>query len=198
MTRRQPVYDRKRLPGCKLITANLFLMKNSNTTVGILSDSHGFLDPRVADVVNQCDYIVHAGDIFNAHVLEQLKPKKELIAVAGNNDYDSFWSEEEIDIVNALPNDDQLELPGGLLVVEHGHRFGNHPEHEQFRDHHQDARLVVYGHTHHQIIDQDAEPWVVNPGASGKVRTHGGPRCLILHVSEDEWTFETFVFDENL
>jgi len=104
-------------------------MKNSNTTVGILSDSHGFLDPRVADVVNQCDYIVHAGDIFNAHVLEQLKPKKELIAVAGNNDYDSFWSEEEIDIVNALPNDDQLELPGGLLVVEHGHRFGNHPEH---------------------------------------------------------------------
>ena len=171
-------------------------MNNETVTVGILSDSHGYLDPRIAEIVNQCEHIVHAGDIFNAHVLEQLKPKKLLTAVAGNNDYDSFWSEEEIDIVNALPQDDQLELPGGLLVVEHGHRFGNHPEHEQLRDSHQDARLIVYGHTHHRIIDQDAIPWVVNPGASGKVRTHGGPSCLILHASEDEWDIETFLFSE--
>ena len=171
-------------------------MNNETVTVGILSDSHGYLDPRIAEIVNQCEHIVHAGDIFNAHVLEQLKPKKLLTAVAGNNDYDSFWSEEEIDIVNALPQDDQLELPGGLLVVEHGHRFGNHPEHEQLRDSHQDARLIVYGHTHHRIIDQDPIPWVVNPGASGKVRTHGGPSCLILHASEDEWDIETFLFSE--
>ncbi len=170
---------------------------NNSVTVGILSDSHGFLDPRVAEVVNQCDYIVHAGDIFNAHVLEQLKPKKELITVAGNNDYDSFWSEEEVDIVNTLPHENQLQLPGGLLVVEHGHRLGNHPAHQQFRDDHQDARLVVYGHTHHRIIDQDTTPWVVNPGASGKVRTHGGPSCLILHANEDEWKLETFLFEDN-
>lgn len=172
-------------------------MQNNYVTVGILSDSHGYLDPRIKDTVNQCDYIVHAGDIFNAYVLEQLKPKKEVIAVAGNNDYDSFWSEEEVDIVNALPHDDQLELPGGLLVVEHGHRLGNHPEHEQFRDNHQDARLIVYGHTHHRIIDKEANPWVVNPGASGKVRTHGGPSCLILHASENEWTIETFLFEDS-
>lgn len=170
---------------------------NNSVSVGILSDSHGFLDPRVAEVVNQCDYIVHAGDIFNAQVLEQLKPKKELITVAGNNDYDSFWSEEEVNIVNALPHENQLQLPGGLLVVEHGHRLGNHPEHEQFRDDHQNARLVVYGHTHHRVIDQEATPWVVNPGASGKVRTHGGPSCLVLHASEDEWKIDTVLFKES-
>lgn len=170
---------------------------NNKTTVGILSDSHGYLDPRVAEVVNQCDYIVHAGDIFNAHVLEQLKPKKKLIAVAGNNDFDSFWSEEEADIVNALPHDDKLELPGGLLVVEHGHRLGNHPEHEKLRDDYSDARLIVYGHTHHRIIDQDATPWVINPGASGKVRNHGGPSCLVLHASEDDWTIDTSLFTEE-
>ena len=91
-----------------------------------------------------------------------------------------------------------LPISGGLLVVEHGHRLGNHPEHEQFRDDHQNARLVVYGHTHHRIIDQEAEPWVVNPGASGKVRNHGGPSCLVLHASEDEWKIDTVLFGEEV
>lgn len=172
-------------------------MNSSPVTVGILSDSHGFLDPRIAETVNQCDYIVHAGDIFNAHVLEQLKPNKKLVAVAGNNDFDSFWSEEEADIVNALPQESKLQLPGGLLVVEHGHRLGNHPDHAEFRKNHTDARLVVYGHTHHRALDLDKQPWVVNPGASGKVRTHGGPSCLILHACEDDWTFDTILFAEE-
>lgn len=172
-------------------------MNNNSVTVGILSDSHGYLDPRIADTVNQCDHIVHAGDIFNAHVLSQLKPKKELIAVAGNNDFSDFWKKEEAEVVNALPAMDKLELPGGLLVVEHGHRFGNHPGHEQFRADHTDARIIVYGHTHHRIIDQDAEPWVVNPGASGKVRTHGGPSCLVLYASADEWKIDTVLFTDT-
>lgn len=172
-------------------------MNNHNKTVGILSDSHGFLDPRIADTVNQCDYIVHAGDIFTADVLQQLQPRKKLIAVAGNNDFAAFWKEEEADIVNALPDKVKLELPGGHLVVEHGHRLGHHPEHETFRSDHADARLVVYGHTHHRIIDQKTQPWVVNPGASGKVRTHGGPSCLILTASINKWTIDTFLFEEN-
>jgi putative phosphoesterase len=172
-------------------------MNNKKVTVGILSDSHGFLDPRIAQIVNQCDHIVHAGDIFNAQVLQQLKPRKKLVAVAGNNDFPAFWNDEEAEIVSALPHNDILELPGGTLAVEHGHRLGNHPEHNQFRIDHAAARLVVYGHTHHRAVDQDAEPWVVNPGASGKVRTHGGPSCMVLHASEDEWKIDTIMFEEN-
>jgi putative phosphoesterase len=172
-------------------------MNCETVTVGILSDSHGFLDPRIKDTVNQCDYIVHAGDIFNAHILEQLEPKKELIAVAGNNDYPGLWHPEETEIVKALPQTSQLQLPGGLILVEHGHRLGNHPEHDAFRKDHAEARLIIYGHTHHRIIDQKEEPWVVNPGASGKVRTHGGPSCLLLYASEDEWKIETVLFEES-
>ncbi len=172
-------------------------MNNNHVTVGILSDSHGFLDPRIAEVVNQCDHIVHAGDIFSALVLEQLKPKKELIAVAGNNDYPGFWKTEETEIVKALPQTSQLQVPGGLILVEHGHRLGNHPDHDKFRSDHVEAKLIVYGHTHHRIIDQEAEPWVVNPGASGKTRTHGGPSCLVLYASEDEWKIDTVLFNES-
>jgi len=173
-------------------------MNENSVKVGILSDSHGYLDPRIAETVNQCDHIVHAGDIFNAHVLSQLKPKDSLVAVAGNNDFSDFWKAEESAVVNALPENDELELPGGLLVVEHGHRFGNHPGHEQLRASHTSARIIVYGHTHHRVIDQDEMPWVVNPGASGKVRTHGGPSCLLLHASADEWKIDTVLFADSI
>ncbi len=172
-------------------------MTNKNISVGILSDSHGYLDPRVAEVVNQCDHIVHAGDIFNAHVLKQLISKNELVVVAGNNDYPAFWKAEEAAIVEALPETAKLELPGGFIFIEHGHRLGNHPDHEKLRSDHTEARLIVYGHTHHRTIDQQAEPWVVNPGASGKVRTHGGPSCLVLHASEEEWKITEVLFAEE-
>jgi len=173
------------------------MTKNKRVTVGILSDSHGFLHTKIAEVVNQCDYILHAGDIFNAHILEQLKPKKQLLAVSGNNDYPALWSAEEADIVNALPERAELDVPGGLIVMEHGHRLGNHPEHERLRSDHAQARMVVYGHTHRRVIDQQSEPWVINPGASGKIRTHGGPSCLVLFASEAEWKIDTFLFKEG-
>lgn len=170
---------------------------NNNVTVGILSDSHGYLDPRIEKKVNQCDYIVHAGDIFNAQIIEQLQPKQTLLAVAGNNDYPAAWKAEEADIVSALPDTGRLELPGGVIIVEHGHRLGNKPDHQQLRVDHAEARLIVYGHTHHRIIDQSAKPWVVNPGASGRVRTHGGPSCLILNARESHWSFEIVIFEET-
>jgi len=172
-------------------------MTNKNITVGILSDSHGHLDPRVKETVNRCDYIIHAGDIFNAAVLAQLQPSQKLIAVAGNNDYPAFWAAEEFDTVNALADSESLTLPGGKIYTEHGHRLGNHPDHQQLRKDHPDARLIVYGHTHHRIIDQHATPWVVNPGASGKTRTHGGPSCLILRIDGDSWSLQEHVFAES-
>ena len=171
-------------------------MQNSKVTVGILSDSHGMLDTRISDIVNQCDHIIHAGDICAASVLRQLKPKHKLHAVAGNNDFAAAWRVDEKDIVSALPKTINLDLPGGSVVIEHGHRLGNHPCHDQFRDDHAEARLVVYGHTHKRIIDQSASPWIVNPGASGEVRTKGGPSCLVLTASEDEWHIETMMFSE--
>lgn len=171
-----------------------FNTTSDQTTVGILSDSHGYLDPRVAEVVNTCEYIIHAGDIFNGGILDQLTPSSELIAVAGNNDIPAVWSEEERERVMSLPHKAELELPGGRLIIEHGHRLGNHPEHDQLRWDHAEARMVVYGHTHHQVVDKDDSPWIVNPGASGRVRTHGGPSCLVLYASETDWRLESFRF----
>jgi putative phosphoesterase len=170
---------------------------NDSVTVGILSDTHGYLDERIAEVIRDCDYAVHAGDIMGAHVLEQLQPRKKVIAVAGNNDHPGIWNEEEAGIVSALPRSTSLELPGGAVKIEHGHRLGDSPDHDQLRWDHAEVKLVVYGHTHKRIIDQQATPWIVNPGAAGRERTRGGPSCLVLNASESEWTIETVLFADT-
>jgi len=157
--------------------------------VGILSDTHGFLDERVAEVIQQCDYAIHAGDIGRVDILQALNPIKETFAVRGNNDYVSG--------LDSLPEKKQIELPGGLIIVEHGHRHGGFPEHDALRQDHTEARLIIYGHTHKRVIDTNAEPWVVNPGAAGRERTKGGPSCLVLHASELEWHIETFLFKDS-
>jgi putative phosphoesterase len=170
---------------------------NHSIKVGILSDTHGYLDERIAEIIRDCDYAIHAGDIMGAHILEQLQPRKSVIAVAGNNDHPAIWHAEEADIVSALPRSTSLELPGGTVKIEHGHRLGNFPDHDQLRWDHAEVKMVVYGHTHKRVIDQQAEPWIVNPGAAGKERTKGGPSCLLLNASVTEWTIETVLFADT-
>ena len=165
--------------------------------VGILSDTHGYLDHRIAEVIRDCDYAIHAGDIMGAHILDRLQPRRRVIAVAGNNDHPAIWRREEADIVSALPKQTDLQLPGGTVRIEHGHRLGGFPDHDRLRWDHAEVRLVVYGHTHKRIIDREAEPWIVNPGAAGRERTKGGPSCLVLHASETEWTIETVLFADT-
>lgn len=54
--------------------------------IGLLSDTHGFLDPKVFDHFRDCDEIWHAGDIGTLEVAERLASFKPLRAVYGNID----------------------------------------------------------------------------------------------------------------
>lgn len=115
----------------------------------------------------------------------------------GNNDSPALWHNDEIDIVSDLGNIAELELPGGKLVVEHGHRHGMHmPDHNKLRKAHPEARLIVYGHSHKITQDLTQKPWVVNPGAAGKTRTHGGPSCIVLTATPQQWKLEEYRFED--
>jgi len=164
--------------------------------VAIVSDTHGFLSPEVLQVVKTCQLAIHAGDIGNQDVLEQLKSAAgKLVAVTGNNDLPRLWPADQQAAVSALSRTAELELPGGLLAVEHGHIHGRiAPDHEKLRQAHHRAKAIVYGHTHKRVIDQSKSPWVVNPGAAGHVRNHGGPSCLVLSASLRSWDFKEFRF----
>jgi len=164
--------------------------------VAIVSDTHGVLDPRIAECVGRCDYAVHAGDIGAATVLEALRPRLAVVAVTGNNDVASKWVEGQREVLAALPEEARLALPGGDLVAVHGHRAGAAvARHARLRRAYPDARAVVYGHSHRLSVDVDADPWVLNPGAAGRSRTYGGPSCLILRAAVRSWRVEVVRFD---
>lgn len=172
---------------------------SNSTRVAILSDTHGHVCPNVLEVVASCDLAVHAGDISSARVLRQLgEVTGRVYAVRGNNDVPGLWAGDELEALAGLPEVAEVELPGGRLVVEHGHVHGPmSPDLVSLRATHPRARAIVYGHTHKLLVDQSAEPWVLNPGAAGRIRNQGGPSCLVLRATNDSWRVEKFKFHDS-
>lgn len=167
--------------------------------VAILSDTHGHVCPNVLRVVQTCNMAVHAGDIGSSRVLDVLQAVTgSVIAVRGNNDVPGLWANEELDVLATLPRVAQVLLPGGALAIEHGHVHGHmSPDLAELRAAHPDARVIVYGHTHKLLVDRDDEPWVLNPGAAGRIRNRGGPSCLVLTAGPDSWRIEDFKFRDS-
>jgi hypothetical protein len=164
--------------------------------VAILADTHGQLDRRIETLVRDCDIAVHGGDIGSAGVLARLQPRSgRVYAVRGNNDIPRKWPDGEQMLLEKLPQRAEVDLPGGSLVIVHGHRTGAAGRHARLRQQHPQARAIVYGHSHRLVSDCDSLPWVLNPGAAGHARTYGGPSCLILVATETDWHVETHRFE---
>jgi hypothetical protein len=155
--------------------------------IGILSDTHGAVHPQIVELINDCDFALHAGDIVDIEVLQKLNPKQEVFAVRGNNDY-HITHLEDVEVLN---------LPGGKIVIEHGHRHGHYePCHESLRKSYPDAKAIIYGHTHRQVIDKTKIPWVINPGAAGETRNYDGAKCLMITIDgKKEWDIASHSFD---
>src|SRR3977135_2769718 len=60
--------------------------------VGLISDTHGLLRPEAKEYLSGSDYIVHAGDICDPRILEELAAIAPVTAVRGNNDHGA-WAE---------------------------------------------------------------------------------------------------------
>ena len=154
----------------------------------LLGDTHGALDVRVLALAGSCELVVHAGDMGNAAVLFALRDAcSDVRAVRGNNDVAAKWPAADRTVLGTLPVSSDIELPGGVLAVEHGDRFPVATRHARLRQAHATARAVLYGHSHRLAIDDSATPWVLNAGAAGRARTHGGPSCLLLSASVRRW-----------
>ncbi|MGH8173722.1 MAG: metallophosphoesterase family protein [Rhodanobacteraceae bacterium] len=162
----------------------------------LLSDTHGVLDDRIAAFARECDIAVHAGDVGSARIIDVLKTSgAQVFAVRGNNDTPAKWSADERATLANLRDVERVELPGGVLVATHGDAFTPAKRHTRLRAAYPDARAIVYGHSHHLVIDDTEAPWVLNPGAAGRARTHGGPSCLLLHASARAWRVEALRFE---
>lgn len=167
-------------------------MPETSMIVALVADTHGFLDPRVAAIARSAGLVVHAGDIGARSILDELATDgARVLAVTGNNDDSRHWPESDL----RLPGEIVVELPGGALAVEHGHRFPARTRHRRLRRAYPEAAAVVCGHSHRQAVDRDELPWILNPGAAGRSRAHGGPGCLVLHAAPAGWHVESHRFE---
>lgn len=161
----------------------------------LVSDTHGHVDPRIADLAASCDFVVHAGDVGAQEVIESLRPASgRVYAVRGNNDTPQKWTSGRA-ALRMLPEEVMLDLHAGTMVATHGDQLRPASRrHERLRALYPHARAVVYGHTHRLICDQSAVPWILNPGAAGRTRTYGGPSCLLVEAGSRGWRVKALHF----
>ena len=142
-------------------------------TIGLISDTHGLVRPEVFDALAGVDLILHAGDVGPPEVLIELATIAPVRAVRGNTD-----APGRPDLVERI--DELFEQV--RVVVTHGHEIGS-PNPPRLVSAYMHADVIVYGHTHQQIITRAARRMVINPGAAGARRFKLQPSVAKLYIN---------------
>jgi len=135
--------------------------------IGLLSDTHSFLDPKIFKYFKDCDEIWHAGDIGSMDVLSDLIRFKSLRAVFGN-----------IDGTEIRMNSSEIQLfeieKFKVLMIHIAGPFSKYkPElRNELKLHKPD--ILICGHSHILKIANDPvyHTLYINPGACGKSGFH--------------------------
>jgi len=130
------------------------------TRVAVLADTHipgraRDLPPGAWRIVEQSDMVVHAGDVVTPRLLERLAAVAPVHAVCGNND----WPLRDV-----LPERLLLDVDGVRVGAVHdsGHATGRRG---RLRAMFPDARVVVFGHSHVPLLEDDGDLLLLNPGS---------------------------------
>jgi putative phosphoesterase len=152
------------------------------TRIGLLSDTHGHLDPTLRTHFDECDEIWHAGDIGTTAVLDELRTwGKPVRAVYGNIDSadiridtieDLIWTCEDVTVLMTHIAGYPGRYNTRVANLIHTHK----------------PKLVVCGHSHilKVIYDQKHEHLHVNPGACGKHGLHQVRTAVRFSIDGDQ------------
>lgn len=137
--------------------------------IGLLSDTHGYLDDRLLPHLMACDEVWHAGDIGTLSVLEQLQSIKPFRGVYGNIDGPEIRA--------SLPEILRFELAAvPVLIVHIGGYPGKYAKgiRGMLLDNPPVGGLFISGHSHilKVIYDQKGGFLHLNPGACGQEGWH--------------------------
>ncbi len=140
--------------------------------IGLISDTHGLLRPEVFDALAGVSQIFHAGDVGPPDILTELAIIAPVRAVWGNTD-----APGRADLVERIE-----ETIGGVrIVVTHGHELSS-PTPPRLVSLYMNAQVIVYGHTHQQLVTKAARRVVVNPGSAGPRRFKLQPSVAKLYL----------------
>lgn len=130
--------------------------------IGLLSDTHGYIHPKVSDFFMHCDEIWHAGDIGNFETATQLSEIKPFKAVYGNIDGGQLrQSFREFEVFKC----EQLKV---LMIHIGGYPGKYSSSAKKLIDKHKPG-LFISGHSHILKVmpDQKHNLLHINPGSAG-------------------------------
>jgi putative phosphoesterase len=135
--------------------------------IGILSDTHGYLDEQIYSFFHDSDEIWHAGDIGSIELLRKLQDFKPIVAVFGNIDGSGIRAECKLN--------QRLIREGIDIWMTH---IGGYPGNyyrtvrEEIKENPPD--LFISGHSHILKVIPDKKLGLlhINPGAAGYIGMH--------------------------
>lgn len=145
------------------------MQRNNRVTVGIISDTHGLLRNEAVDALQGADLIIHAGDIGNPAIINELGDLAPVVAVRGNMDNDdwayNFRRTEIVEKNNIL-----------FYVIHDIGRMDLDPAVS-------DIRVVVSGHSHRPSTGRHKGVLYINPGSAGPRRFKLPVSVALLHIN---------------
>jgi uncharacterized protein len=145
--------------------------------IGVISDTHGLLRPEAVEALRGVDHILHAGDIGDAAILDQLRQLAPVTAIRGNIDRSGVCAK--------LPEVELIELGGCTIYMLHDvHALDLNPVAA-------DIQVVISGHSHKALIEWKKNILYFNPGSAG-------PRRFSLPISLGYLTIREGVIEPEL
>lgn len=150
-------------------------MATESTTlrVGVLSDTHGFLDPTIAGIFAGVHHILHGGDVGSLRILNELEAIAPVTAVTGNTDYN----------LEGCRDFESVRLAGQMVFVEHIVEPEAPAGVLRARLKREPPGLIVFGHTHKPYWRRIDSVWYLNPGYAGKRRFSLARSVAIAEIS---------------
>jgi uncharacterized protein len=125
-------------------------------TIGLISDTHGLLRKSAVEALTGADMIIHAGDIDNILVLDELELIAPVYAIRGNMDVKPGVSE-------LLAYREVNAGATKIGVIHNRHQAGRYTADRP-------VSIIIHGHTHKPSIDQTSGVLYINPGSAGPGR----------------------------
>ncbi len=148
--------------------------------IGLLSDTHGYVDTKIINFFKDVDEIWHAGDIGDISVYDQLKNYKPVRAVYGNIDNHKLRIE--------LPEFQIFSIENVKVVLTHiGGYPGRYPKEIRQLLLREKPKLFICGHSHilKVIFDKRLNLLHINPGAAGKYGFHPVRTAVRFTIDND-------------
>ncbi|MGV6860231.1 MAG: metallophosphoesterase family protein [Putridiphycobacter sp.] len=130
--------------------------------IGLISDTHGYLDPKVYDYLKDVDEIWHAGDVGSIEVIEKLEAFKPTRGVYGNID--------DVQVRLHWPEHQSFMCEDMKVLISH---IGGKPYKYRQQSYAQilseKPDVFVCGHSHILLVqfDKNINALWLNPGACG-------------------------------